>query len=320
MSASPETLLLLERRVKRLGESRPELEQAAALQEALIRELLTAESEPRVEPFPLPRERVVAKVTEGTPLLHGEPAYVDVYYASDLFSRLVNVAQERIGDVAAEVGYGRLTEAATRGALPPEQLFTEAFVQHREHLAQLALSADVDADLLATLATLSVAPLLRAYGARLLPLLEQVIDASLDGVQWTRGYCPICGAWPSMAELRGVALKRHLRCSACASAWAAPRLACPYCGNDDFKQLSYLRPEGEPRFRVEVCSRCNGYLKTANAFDQTPPELAALDDLASIHLDVAAIERDYQRPSGTGFTLELALMESEWSEDLASLS
>jgi formate dehydrogenase maturation protein FdhE len=66
-----------------------------------------------------------------------------------------------------------------------------------------------------------------------------------------------------------------------------------------------------------VCERCKGYLKVGNAFDPPPPELVAFDDLASVHLDVAAIERGYQRPTGTGYTIEISLPDAEWVEELA---
>ena len=112
-------------------------------------------------------------------------------------------------------------------------------------------------------------------------------------------------------------LAQWLRCSACASGWRSQRLFCPYCANEDYHQLGSLAVEGEPRFRISICEHCHGYLKVENAFDPSPPELLALDDVASVHLDVAAIERGYHRPGGTGFSIELALPEADWVEELA---
>ena len=39
-------------------------------------------------------------------------------------------------------------------------------------------------------------------------------------------------------------------------------------------------------------------------------------NLASVHLDVAAIERGYRRPYGAGFTVELGVPDDEWVEEL----
>ena len=314
--AQGELSLLLDRRLGALRTARPDLASAIELQELLIRTTLDGARAPRAEPFPLPRERVVGKVRQGVPLLHEEPAIVDVHYAADLFSRLVNALLER-PDADLQERLGPLIAAATSGGLDPERLFAEAFVQHHSHLAELAIQVGVDHDLLWTLASRAVAPLLRAYAEHLLPLVERVDDGSPDGATWDRGYCPVCGAWPLLGELRGIELAAYLRCSACGSGWRARRLFCPYCGNDDFRQLRSLQVEGEPRFRISVCERCKGYLKVGNAFDPPPAELVPLDDLASVQLDVAAIERGYQRPAGTGYVLELAVPDAEWAEELA---
>jgi formate dehydrogenase maturation protein FdhE len=52
-----------------------------------------------------------------------------------------------------------------------------------------------------------------------------------------------------------------------------------------------------------------------NGFDPTPSALLPLDDLASMHLDLVAIERGYERPAGSGFRIELGVPgedEEEW--------
>jgi FdhE protein len=309
---------LVDRRVAALRKARPELGTAIDLQEQLIRLGLEEVRPPLVEAFPLARHRVLLKVREGQPLLHGEPASVDIHYAADLFSRLVNQLTERDNPDVQE-RLGPIVAAATSGELDPERLFTEAFVQHHDHLAQLATAAGLDPDLLALLASRAVAPLLREYAGRLLPVLDSVDCAggAPDCVSWTRGYCPICGGWPLLGELRGVELALHLRCAACGTGWRAQRLECAYCGNTDFHQLGSLQIEGEQRFRVSTCERCKGYLKVGNAFDPPPSELVPLDDVASVHLDIAAIERGYHRPTGTGFRLEIALPDAEWIDELA---
>jgi FdhE protein len=311
MAASEERLLLLDRRVAALRKARPELEEAIDLQEQLVRANLSSARPAEALPFALPREHLIARLHEGVPLLHDQTAHVDVHYAADLFSRLVNVLQQR-DDAELRSRLDVLVAAATSGAIDPQRLFSEAFVQHHDHLAEIADESGVDLDLLVTVVAQAVAPLLRAYADRLLPMLERVVDE----VTWQRGYCPVCGGWPLLAELRGVELAEYLRCSGCGAGWRWQRLACPYCGNDDYRALQTLTIDGEHRFRISVCERCKGYLKVGNAFDPPPAEFLALDDVASLHLDVVAIERGYQRPGGTGFVIELAVPDEEWAEEL----
>jgi FdhE protein len=314
-----QNLELLERRVAALCMSRPDLEDALRLQELLISTALKSARPPRAEAFPLPREAVLSRVREGVPLLHDQPIALDINFAADLFSRLVNALGER-NDPELRAGLEAVATAATTGLLDPQRLFAEAFVQHLDHLAEMAAPTGVDFELLATLAQQAVVPLLRAYAQHLLPLVERVDDGTVRGAAWSRGYCPVCGGWPLLGELRGVELAQWLRCSGCGSGWRGQRLVCAYCANDDYRTLGTLAVEGEQRFRISVCERCKGYLKVGNAFDPPPAELLPIDDVASMHLDVAAMERGYVRPGGSGYRIELAVPEPAWLEEAEELA
>jgi FdhE protein len=309
-AASPEALLQrLDRRVAVLRAQHPELEAALTLQRDVIRTQLDSPRPPDVSAFPLPGPRLAARIADGVPLLHDQPVFLDLHFAADLFSRLLNTLAERDPD-AATAGVDAIMRAATSGMLDPENLFGEAFVQHADHLGQIAVGAGLSTDLLAATATLAVAPLLRAYAERLLPLIDPIHE-------WARGYCPICGAWPLLAEVRAVDQPRWLRCGLCGSGWRDQhRPTCAYCGCADERSLGTLTLEGEPRFHASLCLRCKGYLKVGTTLEPPPAELLAIDDVASLQLDLAANERGYLRPSASGYRIELAVPEDEWLEEL----
>jgi hypothetical protein len=107
----------------------------------------------------LPRERALAKLRAGRPLLHDEAVVLDA-------------AIERFVQLETEQGMQlpRLDVSA---------LLTEAFVQHADHVEQLSGGQPV-----AALAEQAVSPLRRAYADRLRGFVHD----------WARGYCPICGA------------------------------------------------------------------------------------------------------------------------------
>ena len=286
----------LERRLARLHETRPELdERSIALQGALIQARIEM-LEPDLPRLRLAPEVAAERLRSRTPLLHQSPAFVDVGWAAGLFGRLVDVAVEHAHQ--SEARLDALVTALQEGLLDTESLFLEAFVQHREHVAHIAAEADVDPDLLSSLAWLAVAPLLAGYARQLQPYLDRGLASS----GWDRGYCPVCGAWPGFVELRGLQRQRWLRCLSCGAGWPAPP-ACFYCGGDAPLALGL---EDDPRFGLEACDRCQGYLKSVRAFDPSPTELLPLDDLASVHLDALAHERGYARPATPAFPLELA--------------
>ncbi len=125
---------------------------------------------------------------------------------------------------------------------------------------------------------------------------------------WTAGMCPMCAAWPSLAESRGLDRQRWLRCGRCGSGWVLPWQLCPFCANDSHAGLGYLYSEelGEAR-RVFACERCHGYLKTMATLSPIEPLLVPLEDLDSMELDLAAIDGGYQRPAESAFPLEVQL-------------
>lgn len=145
----------------------------------------------------------------------------------------------------------------------------------------------MDADALAHLLELALQPFLWE-AARLLGTLTD-ID------RWDRGYCPVCGAWPGLAELIGPEKRRTLRCVRCGVGWSWFVLLCPYCGNDDHRTLRVLQEAGDPS-RLDVCLRCHGYVKAVQSYAPAPAVLLAATDVRTMDLDLAATNAGYRRP------------------------
>ena len=53
--------------------------------------------------------------------------------------------------------------------------------------------------------------------------------------------------------------------------------------------------DGEAR-KVEVCAACRGYLKSVSTLRAWAGDEVALADLATVDLDLVALEREYARP------------------------
>lgn len=146
-----------------------------------------------------------------------------------------------------------------------------------------------------------------------LPLLQtcgRALAAQLPA-SWSEGYCPACGAWPTLAEFRGLERKRWLRCGRCATGWEVAWLRCPFCDETQHTNLGYLAPEdGETTRKVEVCDSCKGYVKAEPTVKPLAPWEIVLDDLATVPLEVAALERGYHRPERPGFELKVKVIEA----------
>ena len=181
-------------------------------------------------------------------------------------------------------------------------LLEAAVCQDDERIDAAAERAGVEPPVLRVIAQMTALPLLQTCGRALHDQVPAV---------WREGYCPVCGAWPTLAEFRGLERKRWLRCGRCATGWEVPWLQCPFCGESEHTNLGYLAPEeGETARKVEVCDSCKGYVKAQPTVKALVPWEIVLDDLATVPLEVAALERGYHRPERPGFALEARIVEA----------
>jgi FdhE protein len=125
-----------------------------------------------------------------------------------------------------------------------------------------------------------------------------------DDDRWNRGSCPTCGALPVMAQLvpaPEVGRRRLLVCGQCRTRWKHRRIVCPHCANEDASRLAVLEVQDEPGLRLDVCEGCKGYVKT---YDGEGSEALLLADWPTLHLDVLAEDRGYERRGASLYELE----------------
>lgn len=133
------------------------------------------------------------------------------------------------------------------------------------------------------LAEHSIRPFLR--------VVSEVYNKDLQN-QDTQGSCPCCGEPIRLAVLEGKG-KKMIVCPRCEAKWGQVRLHCSNCGNDDHEKLTYYNVEKDKSSQLEVCSKCNGYLKIIDTRKLFKKQTAFLLDITSIHLDFIAQENDF---------------------------
>ena len=234
-----------------------------------------------------------AGLPPNAPLLHRVTAQVD----GRLARRLVRELIRGVGDLGGDVPVAPTRLRGRR--IDALALIQAAIVRDHSTIESLAASAGVDGHAFAVIGQLAALPLLHACGQR----YQQQIPAD-----WMHGSCPVCAAWPTIVELRGLERNRRLRCGRCASDWPLPVLQCAFCNELHHDQLGTLTPEGEPQTRrVDVCRTCQGYLKGFTTLRPMSLRMVAMTDLASVDLDLVAQERGYTRPERSAFALEFSV-------------
>jgi FdhE protein len=180
-------------------------------------------------------------------------------------------------------------------------LFKASLCQDGDRLNEIAVALGADPEAFQAVMALAPVPFLHACNRR----WSQAIAQS-----WAEGYCPVCGAWPVFAEVRGIERSRYFRCGRCAGEWQLDCLICPYCGMTDHNELVTMVPEQGGTSRViEACKRCLGYVKSFTTLQGSPAAKVMLDDLASVDLDVAALDHGYRRPPEPGYSLDVTLVD-----------
>ena len=128
---------------------------------------------------------------------------------------------------------------------------------------------------------------LRPFLARCAEALSQRVDLGA----WMHGNCPVCGWEPDFAVITPSA-DRRLFCGRCVAQWSFGPLTCPFCANDDRALItSFATRDG--RYRVSACDVCRRYLKAYDARHAQRPVMIAVDTIATLPLDAAAMQRGY---------------------------
>lgn len=271
-----------------LSRQRPEWEPWLAVVQEVLDESADADWDAAVP------ERTEAR-DGNVPLLAGAVIAIDMYQLRRWTERLFKTARRS----------GTKNMATLKGA-PEEKsdllaLFKASLRQDEGGLNQFAMARNADPDAFQAVAALLPVPFLQACNRRW-------SHAAARG--WVEGYCPVCGAWPALAETRGIERSRYFRCVRCAGQWQVNCLVCTYCGMTDHEQLVSLVPEQGGAARViEACKRCLGYVKSFTTLQALAPSKVILDDLASVDLDVAALEHGFKRPRGLGYSLDVTILQ-----------
>jgi FdhE protein len=231
------------------------------------------------------------------PLLAGATLTLPSGSVRRLFERLIRIAS-RIA--TPEMSSLKATLHADIEIAP---LFAASLGEDRDRMKEVAAVPGADVDALHAIVALLPVPFLQACNRRW---------ASAIPVSWVEGYCPVCGSLPVFAEVRGIERNRYFRCGRCGAEWHARALYCPYCAMSDHDELVALVPQkAGSNAVIDACRRCLGYVKTFNRLQGCPPGTVMLEDLASVDLDVAAIEHGFARPSGPGYAIGIMVEDKD---------
>jgi FdhE protein len=270
-------------RLGQLAETSPELRDAAAIQGMILRTIY--ERPPQAGQFSIAKARATEKLYAGEPLLRGEDVPLDISAVEATILRLCQATGKHVEDSNDPTA---IATAITHRELVVATLVRQAIGGETAAIRDRAIELGLNGSLLSTLLRFSLFPALTRLSAELAPLR--------GAADWARTDCPTCGSWPLLGEHRGLEQLRYLRCGLCATEWQVDRLLCPFCGTREHADLGYLHVEGADHERAVTCEQCHGYLKVLASLAPLTPIDLVVRDLATLHLDMIALERGYAAP------------------------
>ena len=276
----------------------PDLAPAVVLQQRLVRVTLDAAAAVHDTRFvPAASAPIHEKWVRGLPALRNEIITIPPVLKDFLVPICDALAEGGAGDSARHV-----RDAITAKSIDADSLLSVSLSRNNKAIRTSALHMGFSPDLVWLIGELGSAPLAHRLSATMDDGRSTMDDgrSTMDDGRWTiddawdRGYCPFCGSWPAFVEARNSV--RELRCSYCAFGWSLHSHRCVYCGNRNTDFLAAAPDVSRPQRRVELCGQCSGYTKVIDVVEPTPFPLLAIADLATMALDLGAMDRGYRRP------------------------
>ncbi|SOB59183.1 Formate dehydrogenase accessory protein [Pseudodesulfovibrio profundus] len=226
------------------------------------------------------------EIIQGVSLVAREEFPFDAKQAETLLGKLIELLKESGGPMG-EAGEA-VQQALDSGDLTAQDLFRKFLDDDTTFFGSWAERTPDAPKAVAFLALASLSPSIETAAQILAGKLPET------GVHAV-GTCPICGSLPLISSLKEKEGFRHATCSFCRHEYRIKRIACPVCGEEEQKKLTFFTVDEEPGFRVDVCESCKTYIKTIDFRDLDRIAVPVLDDLDSLALDYVAAGQGYRR-------------------------
>jgi FdhE protein len=234
--------------------------------------------------YPIPEEVLSVKLKEKFPLVDISQFIIDKESAGKLFSKICEILKDADNGISESIK--RIFDMVDSKTLELENIFSVFLREDDSFFKTLENDFNIDRKILSFVIYNCIKPSLAIFSEMISNYLDKEIE-------WDRGYCPVCG---SMAELsvfedNG---KRSLLCGFCGHKWPTKRVHCSYCENSDHETLHYFEIEDEEEYRVDVCDRCNKYIKTVDIKKTSRPVYLPLESISTPYIDIKLKEMGYK--------------------------
>ncbi|OGW52710.1 MAG: hypothetical protein A2Y81_09170 [Nitrospirae bacterium RBG_13_43_8] len=285
----------IKKRVAAMVRERPSHKEVLEFFKDVLTEHYAIRSKVKSIPLEIDEKDAKSKMREGFPLVEKSALTLDIPSATRMFKRLCKILSS---NRKAATDADKISKALRSKKIDLLELFKHVDSDHTEYIDALSKELGVKQETILFLARNSITPILEAYAEGLRKYVDQE--------KWWRGYCPICGSEPFMAELKEEGA-RFLVCSACGYEWRFNRLKCPFCEHEASAGAKYFFTEKEGKaYRIDVCEDCKRYIKTVDTKELGEDIIPLIEDAGTLHLDILAQKEGYTKEKMASKTAKLS--------------
>jgi FdhE protein len=278
----------LKKRIQQLKKKRPGYKEILDFYQKVREEQEKVKPSLDIKPILLKKEWKDLLSREGFPLFERKDFPIDLETLIKLFRSLCQIGKEANPHMAEEAK--KIEEILNEKRIDLKELLIGGINESK--IQDIANEFRLDKKIFSFFIQESIRPSTEAGVERLFNELETE--------NWLKGFCPICGSLPYLSLLKEEVGKRYLLCSFCGYQWRIDRLICPFCNNKEQESLHYLYAEGEEAYRIDLCEKCDQYIKTIDLRKVAESD-PCLEDLATVHLDMLVSKKGYKKPTPNPF-------------------
>lgn len=272
----------LRQRAQQLKEKRPGYREILDFYVRVKEAQVASRASLKIDPVKLKKKCRGRPIGEGFSLIKKEDFPVDIDASISLFHTLCRIGKTANPHMAEQCE--KINKLLDDNKMDLKKLLARGGTEQMSE--SVAADRGLNRQVLAFLIRNSIRPSIEAG--------LELLRSELDPETLQKIHCPVCGSLPSLNLLKGEGGKRYSLCSYCGYQWRIDRLSCAACGNKEQGSLKYFYGKREATCRMDLCDKCHHYTKTIDyrSLEASDP---SLEDLATLHLDVVAIQKEYKR-------------------------
>ena len=274
----PDVAARIEREVAKIQEELPALASLLQAFKELLIEVAVAKAdlaEPQSSELP---EIDADAFRQGVPLAGKESFLVEGRLLNEIARRMLPAMRRGFPKIDQDLI--AIEEALKEQRLDLEGVAKNLLETKDEAIEETARAIGAKPKILRFVVGWCLKPFVEFRAASIAPVCEQLA--------WSKGYCPICGSWPSLSLLRGQEGQRWVKCSFCGHEWRFIRTSCPFCDNEDQAKLEFFFSQERERERAEVCHACKRYMVGIDLRNRVDEPLIDVTPLGLVYLDILA--------------------------------